>query len=32
MMGLDWGYGFDDVPAGEGYNKSQFQFTLGQQF
>ena len=32
MMGVDWGYGFDDVPAGGGYNKSQFQFTLGQQF
>ena len=28
MLGVDWGYGFDG-PSGE---KSQFHFTIGQQF
>ena len=28
MLGVDWGYGFDG-PAGE---RSQFHFTIGQQF
>ena len=28
MLGIDWGFGFDDVPG----QKQQFQFILGQQF
>ena len=33
LLGIDWGYGFDDVPTGEsGANKSQFHFVIGQQF
>ncbi len=29
MLGVDWGYGFD---AGPNEDKSQFHFTIGQQF
>ncbi len=29
MLGIDWGYGFD---AGSDADKSQFHFTIGQQF
>lgn len=33
LLGIDWGYGFDDVVTGEsGANKSQFHFVIGQQF
>jgi outer membrane protein insertion porin family len=32
MLGVDWGYGFDDIPGNPGQNHSQFAFTLGQQF
>ena len=32
LMGIDWGYGFDEVPGAPGANKSQFHFVLGQQF
>jgi outer membrane protein insertion porin family len=35
LLGIDWGYGFDQVPDPSIYpnaNKSQFQFTMGQQF
>lgn len=32
MLGLDWGYGFDEIPGKPGANESRFQFTLGQQF
>ncbi|MFC2120179.1 outer membrane protein assembly factor BamA [Bacteroidota bacterium] len=32
MMGIDWGYGFDDIPFNPGKNGSQFHFVLGQQF
>jgi outer membrane protein insertion porin family len=31
MMGVDWGYGFDDLPYQTGKNGSQFHFVLGQQ-
>lgn len=33
LIGLNWGYGFDSVPLGGGYQKSgaQFHFTIGQQ-
>ncbi|TKG95519.1 outer membrane protein assembly factor BamA [Puteibacter caeruleilacunae] len=31
LMGIDWGYGFDEVPT-VGANKSQFHFVIGQQF
>ena len=31
LLGIDWGYGFDDIGR-EGANKSQFHFTIGQQF
>jgi outer membrane protein insertion porin family len=32
LMGIDWGYGFDDVPGVVGENGSQFHFVIGQQF
>ena len=31
MMGVDWGYGFDDLPHNPGQGGSQFHFVLGQQ-
>jgi len=34
LLGLDWGYGFDEVPntnPGDA-NKGQFHFSIGQQF
>jgi outer membrane protein insertion porin family len=35
LLGIDWGYGFDEVPDPTNYpnaNKSQFHFVIGQQF
>ncbi len=35
LLGIDWGYGFDQVPDPANFpssNKSQFHFTIGQQF
>ncbi len=32
MIGIDWGYGFDEIPNRPGANKSQFAFSIGQQF
>jgi outer membrane protein insertion porin family len=35
LLGIDWGYGFDQVPEPLKYpnsNHSQFQFTIGQEF
>jgi outer membrane protein insertion porin family len=35
LLGVDWGYGFDQVPDPVAYpnaNKGQFSFILGQQF
>ena len=35
LLGIDWGYGFDQVPDPLNYpnaNKSQFHFVIGQQF
>jgi outer membrane protein insertion porin family len=32
MLGVDWGYGFDDIPGTTGANGSQFHFVIGQQF
>ena len=29
MLGIDWGYGFDDVPGINNANKSQFHFSIG---
>jgi len=31
-LGVDWGYGFDDVPGNPGANGSQFHFIIGQEF
>jgi outer membrane protein insertion porin family len=31
LMGVDWGYGFDDIPNNPGKNHSQFHFVLGSQ-
>ncbi len=31
MMGVDWGYGFDEIPYSPGKNGSQFHFVLGNQ-
>ena len=28
LLGLDWGYGFDDVPGNASANKGQFHFSL----
>jgi outer membrane protein insertion porin family len=30
LLGLDWGYGFDEVPGMPGANKGQFHFSIGQ--
>jgi outer membrane protein insertion porin family len=32
LMGIDWGYGFDEVPWNGSANGSQFHFVIGQQF
>jgi outer membrane protein insertion porin family len=35
LLGIDWGYGFDEVPEPQSYpnaNGSQFHFVIGQQF
>jgi len=30
LLGIDYGYGFDDVPGMEDANKGQFHFSIGQ--
>ncbi|HSO85103.1 MAG TPA: outer membrane protein assembly factor BamA [Draconibacterium sp.] len=32
LMGIDWGYGFDEVAGNPNANGSQFHFVIGQQF
>jgi outer membrane protein insertion porin family len=32
LMGIDWGYGFDDVPNRPDAGRSQFHFVMGQNF
>jgi outer membrane protein insertion porin family len=32
LMGIDWGYGFDEVPWNSSANGGQFHFVIGQQF
>lgn len=32
LLGIDWGYGFDNVPGVPNASGSQFHFTIGQQF
>jgi outer membrane protein insertion porin family len=32
LMGIDWGYGFDEVLGNPNANGSQFHFVIGQQF
>jgi outer membrane protein insertion porin family len=32
IMGVDWGYGFDDVPGNPDANGGQFHFSINQQF
>lgn len=32
MLGVDWGYGFDEIPGKTGVNGSQIHFVIGQQF
>ncbi|MEN8158007.1 MAG: outer membrane protein assembly factor BamA [Bacteroidota bacterium] len=32
LLGIDWGWGFDDYPGHAGVSGSQFHFTIGQQF
>lgn len=32
LIGVDWGYGFDEVPGATGANGSQFHFVIGQNF
>ena len=31
-MGLDYGWGFDDVPGNPDAGGGQFHFSIGQQF
>ncbi len=31
-LGVDWGYGFDEVPGNPSAHKSQFHFIIGQNF
>lgn len=30
LLGLDWGYGFDEIPGMPGANKGQFHFSINQ--
>jgi outer membrane protein insertion porin family len=30
ILGLDWGYGFDDVPGLPNANQGQFHFSINQ--
>tara|TARA_B100001250_G_scaffold138972_1_gene119017 strand:- start:17638 stop:20097 length:2460 start_codon:yes stop_codon:yes gene_type:complete len=32
MMGLDYGWGLDEIPGNPGANGGQFHFSIGQQF
>lgn len=32
LLGIDWGYGFNNVPGMPSANGSQFHFVIGQQF
>lgn len=32
LLGLDWGYGFDEIPNQPDAHRGQFHFTIGQQF
>lgn len=32
MLGVDWGYGFDQISGNAGASGSQFHFVIGQQF
>ena len=32
LLGIDWGYGFDEVPGRPGAAGSQIHFVLGQEF
>ena len=32
LMGIDWGYGFDDIPWNRDAGGSNFHFVIGQQF
>ncbi|HKL07960.1 MAG TPA: outer membrane protein assembly factor BamA [Bacteroidales bacterium] len=32
LLGVDWGYGFDNIPGNEDASGSQFHFVIGQQF
>jgi outer membrane protein insertion porin family len=31
LMGIDWGWGFDDINGSKQYGGSQFHFVLGQE-
>lgn len=32
LLGIDWGYGFDEIPGRPGVNHGNFHFVMGQQF
>jgi outer membrane protein insertion porin family len=32
LMGIDWGYGFDEIPGRPSANGSNFHFVIGQSF
>jgi len=32
LLGIDWGYGFDEVPGNADANGPHFHFMIGQQF
>jgi len=31
LLGIDWGYGFDEIPGMPGANEGQFHFSIGQE-
>ncbi len=31
LLGIDWGYGFDEIPGIPGANEGQFHFSIGQE-
>ena len=31
-IGVDWGYGLDEIPGNPGASGSQFHFIIGQEF
>lgn len=32
LLGIDWGYGFDEINGSSSHSGSQFHFVIGQEF